>query len=66
MTVMGRSELLSVREIAAEVLGCSEDHVWRLIYGGQLQALRIGRIVRVHRDDLESLISKSRQPSQNS
>ena len=61
MTTAWRSELLNVRQIAAEVLGCSEDHVWRLIRSGRLRTVRIGRLVRIQRADLENLISRSQE-----
>jgi excisionase family DNA binding protein len=46
-----RTLLLSRRE-AAEQLGVSTDTIARLIARGQLRAVRIGRAVRVPREDV--------------
>lgn len=51
-------ELLSMPE-AASALGCSADTVRRLIRQGRLASVRLGRSVRIPREDLLRLITQS-------
>lgn len=49
---------LSVAE-AAQVLGVSPNHCWRLIQGGDLPSLRLGRRVVVPRSALVALVESA-------
>jgi excisionase family DNA binding protein len=51
-------ELLTVNEIAG-LLRLSKMTIYRLIEGGELPALRIGRSYRVHRDALTAFMAKA-------
>ena len=51
--------VLSRRE-AAEALGVSIDTVAALIASGELRAVRIGKAVRVPREEIEALIQRGR------
>ena len=54
--------LLSVRDAAQDVLSCSHDHVWRLIRSGALPIVRVGRLVRIERTDVEKFIRRQKEP----
>jgi excisionase family DNA binding protein len=47
---------------AAKVLGVSERTVWALVDGGDLPAVRFGRNVRIHPEDLAAFIEQRRGP----
>jgi len=49
------TELLSPRR-AAEVLECSEHGIRKWIRQGRLPAVKIGRLVRIRKADLEAAI----------
>lgn len=51
--------LLSVVEAAA-YLGVSAWHVRRLVWGGDLPAVRLGRLVRIDRADLDKFIDEQK------
>ena len=51
--------LLTIRQVA-EQLGLSPRTVSRLIKRGELTAIRLGRSVRIHPSELESLIRRYR------
>jgi len=51
--------LLSLED-TAEVLGCSMKTVRRLIEAKTLPVVRLGRLIRVHPDDLARLIAGHR------
>jgi excisionase family DNA binding protein len=53
--VSSESRLLSIAE-AASFLGVSAWHVRRLVWGGDLPAVRIGRLVRLDVTDLHVFI----------
>jgi excisionase family DNA binding protein len=53
------SRLLSIPE-AARFLGVSAWHVRRLVWRGDLPAVRIGRLVRLDRDDLATFIDQQK------
>jgi excisionase family DNA binding protein len=44
---------------AAEALGVSVATIYRLIGRGEIRAVKIGRAVRIHRDELERLADPS-------
>lgn len=51
--------LLSVGE-ARDVLGISDPTIWRLVRGGLLPTVNIGRRRLVHPDDLRAFINQRR------
>jgi excisionase family DNA binding protein len=51
---------MDVRE-AAEILGCSEWLVRKLVYSGELKSRRVGRLVRFDPADLAQYLERSRQ-----
>ncbi|CAN5246489.1 hypothetical protein BH24CHL1_BH24CHL1_14050 [soil metagenome] len=51
--------LLKVPE-AADATGYAASFLWRLIQRGELPAVRVGRSVRIRRDDLEQFIEAHR------
>ena len=61
MSVLSKPEsrLLSVVEAAA-YLGVSAWHVRRLVWGGDLPAVRMGRLVRLDRIDLDKFIDEQK------
>jgi excisionase family DNA binding protein len=56
--------LYSVREVADE-LGVHPETVRRLIHEGRLDAVRVGRLLRVPRESLEVLLDDQRIRSAN-
>ena len=48
------------RREAAEALGISVDTLAALIANGELRAIRIGKAVRVPREEIEDLIRRGR------
>lgn len=56
------ANLLSADQVADE-LGCSLLTVRRKIYRGELKALKIGRLVRIRRDDLEAFLTAAAVPA---
>ncbi|HEX6681089.1 MAG TPA: helix-turn-helix domain-containing protein [Gaiellaceae bacterium] len=50
---------MTIREVADE-LGVTEKMVRRLLASGQLKKMKVGRLVRVHVDDLAAYIAKAR------
>lgn len=51
--------LVSVREVAGE-LGVHPETVRRLIHDGRLDAVRVGRVLRVHRAALDGFLARQR------
>ena len=51
--------LLTVRQ-AAQTLGLSERKVWNLTSSGALPAIRFGRAVRYHPEDIAKLCDRQR------
>jgi excisionase family DNA binding protein len=51
--------LYSVRE-AAHRLGVHPETIRRLIREGRLDAIRVGRVLRVHREALDAFIARQR------
>jgi len=52
------SRLLTVREIAT-YLGCTPRHVQNLLPGG-LPHLKLGRLLRFRRDEIDAYLSENR------
>jgi excisionase family DNA binding protein len=55
----GEPGLVSVREVADQ-LGVHPETVRRLIHDGRLDAVRIGRVLRVHRKAVDSFLARQR------
>jgi excisionase family DNA binding protein len=51
--------LYSVREVASQ-LGVHPETIRRLIHDGRLDAVRVGRVLRVHRHAVESFLARQR------
>ena len=51
--------LVSVRDVADQ-LGVHPETIRRLIHDGRLDAVRVGRVLRVHRDAVESFLARQR------
>ena len=51
--------LVSVRDVAAQ-LGVHPETVRRLIHAGRLDAVRVGRVLRVHRQALDGFLARQR------
>jgi excisionase family DNA binding protein len=51
--------LYSVREVAGQ-LGVHPETIRRLIHDGRLDAVRVGRVLRVHRQALEAFLARQR------
>lgn len=51
--------LLSVREVA-DALGVHPETIRRLIHDGRLEAIRIGRVLRVDRSELDRFLEAQR------
>ncbi len=56
---MSEARLLSVPN-AAKYLGVSDWHVRRLIWRGDLPSVRVGRLVRLDREDLDRYIAEQK------
>ena len=54
-----RAGLFSVREVADQ-LGVHPETIRRLIHDGRLDAIRVGRVLRVQGDTLERFLSRQR------
>jgi excisionase family DNA binding protein len=50
---------MTIQEVADE-LGVTEKMVRRLLASGQLKKMKVGRLVRIHVDDLSAYIAKAR------
>jgi excisionase family DNA binding protein len=55
---MSSSQLLSAEQVAEEI-GCCLLTIRRKIYSGELPSLKIGRLVRVRREDLDAFLAAS-------
>ena len=51
--------LYSVREVAGQ-LGVHPETIRRLIHDGRLDAVRVGRVLRVHRTAVEGFLARQR------
>jgi excisionase family DNA binding protein len=51
--------LYSVREVAGQ-LGVHPETIRRLIHDGRLDAVRVGRVLRVHRKAVEGFLARQR------
>jgi len=53
------SNLVSVRDVAGE-LGVHPETIRRLIHDGRLDAVRVGRVLRVHRAAVDGFLARQR------
>jgi excisionase family DNA binding protein len=53
------SDLYSVREVARR-LGVHPETIRRLIHDGRLDAVRVGRVLRVHKDAVDTFLVRQR------
>ena len=51
--------LYSVREVAGQ-LGVHPETIRRLIHDGRLDAVRVGRVLRVHRQAVDGFLARQR------
>lgn len=51
--------LYSVREVAGQ-LGVHPETIRRLIHDGRLDAVRVGRVLRVHKDAVDAFLARQR------
>ena len=51
--------LVSVREVSAQ-LGVHPETIRRLIHDGRLDAVRVGRVLRVHRRAVDGFLARQR------
>jgi excisionase family DNA binding protein len=51
--------LVSVREVAGR-LGVHPETIRRLIHDGRLDAVRVGRVLRVHRAAVDTFLARQR------
>ena len=51
--------LYSVREVAGQ-LGVHPETIRRLIHDGRLDAVRVGRVLRVHKHAVDSFLARQR------
>ncbi len=58
-SVGGEPGLVSVREVADQ-LGVHPETVRRLIHDGRLDAVRVGRVLRVHREAVDRFLARQR------
>lgn len=54
-----RSELFSVRQVADQ-LGVHPETIRRLIHDGRLEAIRVGRVLRIHAAELDQFLARQR------
>jgi excisionase family DNA binding protein len=57
--VEGQTDLVSVRDVA-EQLGVHPETIRRLIHNGRLDAVRVGRVLRVHREAVDLFLARQR------
>ena len=55
-------KLLRVRD-AAQILNVCQRTIWRLLDGGALTRIRVGKLVRIERAELETFIANQRKGS---
>jgi len=51
--------LVSVRDVADQ-LGVHPETIRRLIHDGRLDAVRVGRVLRVHREAVDKFLARQR------
>jgi excisionase family DNA binding protein len=58
-SVDGEPGLVSVREVADQ-FGVHPETIRRLIHDGRLDAVRVGRVLRVHREAVDRFLAHQR------
>jgi excisionase family DNA binding protein len=58
-TAEGQPDLVSVRDVADQ-LGVHPETIRRLIHDGRLDAVRVGRVLRVHREAVDLFLARQR------
>jgi excisionase family DNA binding protein len=53
------NNLVSVRDVADQ-LGVHPETIRRLIHDGRLDAVRVGRVLRVHREAVDNFLARQR------
>jgi len=53
--------LLLAPENAAQLLGCGRTHVYTLLRRGELKSIRVGRLRRIPRSEIEAYIMRQLQ-----
>lgn len=61
MSTPSLSPLLLDTRDAAKLLACSSGHVRNLVARGELQPIRVGKLLRFSVDDLKAFIARQRQ-----
>jgi excisionase family DNA binding protein len=56
-----RNGKLMIPAEAADYMGVSERQVWRLIGRKELPRVKVGKLVRIHIDDLDAYINSQRE-----
>jgi excisionase family DNA binding protein len=59
MEINGGTGLYSVRQVADQ-LGVHPETVRRLIHDGRLDAVRVGRVLRIESSELEGFLARQR------
>ena len=57
-------KLLRVRD-AAQILDVCQRTIWRLLDSNELTRIRVGKLVRIERAELEQFIANQRKESAN-
>lgn len=58
------TEYMSLEEVA-DLLGVTYQLIYRLVRSGELPAIRLGKLYRVSRSDLDSYLERSKRTSQS-
>jgi excisionase family DNA binding protein len=61
----GGVQLLSIPQLCQE-LGMGKSWVYRRLRSGEIPSVRLGRSIKVRRDDLEEYLEKHRYPARSS
>ena len=56
-------EFLSLEEVA-DLLGVTYQLIYRLVRGGEMPAVRLGKLYRVSRKDLDAYLEKSKRAAE--
>jgi len=56
---MGNTEYMSVEEVA-DMLGVTYQLIYRLVRGGEIPAIRLGKLYRVSRADLDAYLERNK------
>ena len=59
-----RDTLMTPVELQAW-LGCGKTKTWNLLWTGQIPSYRVGRLVRVRREDVEAFLERNRYSAED-